>query len=521
MLAVEVELLTGRYVATAHNDRDDSEWPPHPARLFSAMVAEWGSAEELDRDEQAVLAQLETMPPPAIAASGAVPRSVVTHYVPVNDANVTGEALWRRSQQVEQAIAALAAPHLNDKQRSTAEKRLAVARDVADLVAASSRSGSSTLPAHRGRQARTYPSVTPEHPVVTYIWPQACLSAGETSALDGLLARVTRLGHSSSLVTCRLTDAQVEPTLIPTAGGTVHLRGVSTGQFDALVSEFRLHQGSRPRSLPSTTVTYARADETIGQNPIHSELAGDWFVLQLNGSRVAPHRLVTVTSALRGAVLAHAAEHPEALHGHGEDGLPTRRPHVSFLALPDVAHPHAGGRLMGLAAMLPAGAEPAERRALLRALGRWVAGSGRLTMAGGQLVTVELAEAPQAHALQRATWAAPSMEFVSATPIALPWRARKADERANEWDLAETWVADSCEHIGLPRPDWVQVSIAPLLQGVPPASRYPAFRQGATARRLVHARVRFPVQVEGPIVLGSGRFLGLGLMRPAGGGRDV
>lgn len=521
MFALEVQFLTGRYVATAHDDRDDSEWPPHPARLFSAMVAEWGSAEEVDSEEQALLARLETLPPPAIAASGAVSRSVVTHYVPINDANVTGEALWRRSQQVEQAIAALAAPQLTDKQRLAAEKRLAAARDVADLVATSARKGSSTLPADRGRQARTYPSVTPEHPVVTYIWPQACLSAGERGVLDGLLARVTRLGHSSSLVSCRLTDADVEPTLVPRTDGNVRLRGVSAGQFDALVSEYRLHQGSRPRSLPSTTVTYAFADEAIGQGPVRPTLAGDWFVLQLSGSRVAAHRLVAVTSAFRGAVLAHAAEHPEVLHGHDEGGRPTRRPHVSFLALPDVAHPHARGQLMGLAAMLPAEAERTERRALLQALGRWVADSGRLTLAGGQLVAAELAEAPQMHALQRATWAQPSMEFVSSTPIALPWRARKAGERASEWDLAETWIADSCEHIGLPRPEWVQVSIAPLLHGVPPANRYPAFRQGATARRLVHARVRFSVHVEGPVLLGSGRFLGLGLMRPVGGGRDV
>ena len=39
MLAIEFELLTGRYAATAHNDRSRAEWPPHPARIFSALVA--------------------------------------------------------------------------------------------------------------------------------------------------------------------------------------------------------------------------------------------------------------------------------------------------------------------------------------------------------------------------------------------------------------------------------------------------------------------------------------------------
>lgn len=521
MLALEIELLTGRYVATAHDDRDTGEWPPHPARLFSAMVAEWGSVEVPDDNERAVLAQIETLPPPSIAASAAVSRSVVTHYVPINDANVTGEALWRRSQQVDQALEALSDPGLTEKQRLAAEKRLSTARDVADLVAATSRTGSSTLPADRGRQARTYPSVTPESPVVTYIWPEADLSSDEKHALDGLLTRVTRLGHSSSLVSCRVTDAEVEPSMVPSVTGTVRLRGVSAGQLDALVSEFHQHRGSRPRSLPSTTVTYAPADSVVDAPPPRSELAGDWFVVELKGPRLAPHRVVAATSALRGAVLSHAAEHPEVLHGHDREGRPTRRPHVSFIALPDVAHHHATGRLMGVAAMLPAETERADRRSLLQALGRWLADSGQLTVAGGHLLQAELVEAPQFRSLQRETWAGPSQEYVSALPVALPWRARKAGERANEWELAEGWVADSCEHIGLPRPEWVQVSIAPLLQGALPASRYPAFRQGATARRLVHARLRFPVPVEGPVVLGSGRFLGLGLMRPIDGGRDV
>jgi hypothetical protein len=39
MLAIELVFLTGRYVATAYNSRTESEWPPHPARVFSALSA--------------------------------------------------------------------------------------------------------------------------------------------------------------------------------------------------------------------------------------------------------------------------------------------------------------------------------------------------------------------------------------------------------------------------------------------------------------------------------------------------
>ena len=32
---IEVNFLTGRYVATCHNERRQCEWPPHPARLWA------------------------------------------------------------------------------------------------------------------------------------------------------------------------------------------------------------------------------------------------------------------------------------------------------------------------------------------------------------------------------------------------------------------------------------------------------------------------------------------------------
>ena len=77
---IEVNFLTGRYVATFHNDRRQPEWPPHPARLFSALVATWADADEPDRSEREALEWLEAQGHPAIAASCAVPRKVVSHF---------------------------------------------------------------------------------------------------------------------------------------------------------------------------------------------------------------------------------------------------------------------------------------------------------------------------------------------------------------------------------------------------------------------------------------------------------
>ena len=55
MFAVAVELLARRYTAMQFNDRSEPEWPPHPARLFYAMVAAWADADEPDEAEHAAL----------------------------------------------------------------------------------------------------------------------------------------------------------------------------------------------------------------------------------------------------------------------------------------------------------------------------------------------------------------------------------------------------------------------------------------------------------------------------------
>jgi CRISPR-associated protein Csb2 len=78
MLAIEVEFLTGRYVATAYNTRAESEWPPHPARLFSAFTSTHFAADDATMpgrsEERAILEWLEQQGAPSIRASEATER---------------------------------------------------------------------------------------------------------------------------------------------------------------------------------------------------------------------------------------------------------------------------------------------------------------------------------------------------------------------------------------------------------------------------------------------------------------
>ena len=246
--------------------------------------------------------------------------------------------------------------------------------------------------------------------------------------------------------------------------------------------------------------------------------------------RLPMTRTVELARVLRESILSHVPDPlPEGVSGHLPDGTPTGSPHIAFLALPNVGHEHADGRIMGLAVVVPTELDAVARNATLRGIGSWERESAdtplRLTMGRGGVVEMRRRQPPVALvSLRPRVWARPSRWWTSAVPVALPahpgnLRRGSPAARAKAWARAEEAVAKSCEHIGLPRPVDVRVSLVSDLVGARPANDFPVFRQGREAtggvvRRLVHAYVEFAEPVRGPLVLGSGRFLGLGLMRP-------
>src|ERR1700722_10174268 len=122
MLAVELTFLTGRYVATAYDDRNRAEWPPHPARLFSAFVSAHFDSAPPVREEREALEWLEDQGAPAVHASSASQREIATFFVPVNDISVVG-SLDDEAHDVETARLDIASAE--GKARAAAEKKLA------------------------------------------------------------------------------------------------------------------------------------------------------------------------------------------------------------------------------------------------------------------------------------------------------------------------------------------------------------------------------------------------------------
>lgn len=553
MIALDVELLTGRYVASSFNDRAASEWPPHPARLFSALLATAHEHEDITGQAREALEWLEHQGPPRILASAAQERAVVTVYVPGNTNRVLGG--WATQEgKLEEATAAVVASERRGDAKALARAQKAVSaaeKKLADRMAAavvddgkhnakSSAKAQRMLPERRGKQPKTLPSVTPDEPRIRYLWPNAVPNANIEAALSDLTKRLVRLGHSSSLVSCRLvTEAGhgaearaggVWQAWEPVEKGGHAMRTFAPGQVVRLEGAFKRHQGFEPRVLPFAQQLYQKRGDSPQAVPAES-VFGEWLVLsEVSGedgrrSGLRLQRTEDITRALRGALLHHADDPPPpVLTGHTPEGRPLERPHVAFLPLADVGSKHASGTVLGAAIVLPKDISSEDRRAVLRAVGRWEENALRLVL--GRIGAVQLervTDREPRRTLDPEWWTRPSRRWASVTPVALDRNpgnlfSRDPKEAAEAAATAEEIVASACEHVGLPRPKWVEIVRRSLFDAAPAARHYMPFPKkaagnGRLRRVCVHVELCFAEAVKGPVLIGAGRYFGVGLCR--------
>jgi CRISPR-associated protein Csb2 len=463
VFALRVTYLTGRVYSAVFEDGDEKlepEWPPHPSRLFSAVVAAWGEGggeEEL----RPALQWLEEQPAPTIYAGSHSARKLVQAFVPVND--------------------------------------------------------SETLPEDRPRKARTFPSASISHPDVYFVW-EAEPSVEIAAALERILSRTSALGHPCSLVAIAIADQ------IPVAGLSVwhaqaaqgvRMRIAYPGRLKELEERYqRFEKDPVKINRPSAgrTVRYATRTEPV---PVAARGIFDQMILlrRDEGPRGSLRSTLSVLAALRGAIQKMAPDPiPEYLSGHApqstpENPIPSDRPHVALAPLPFVGAPHATGDILGTAVLLPKTLSAAERAGCWRVLGL----VRELGMAWG-VWRVSLVDAEERRrALEADTWRRPHTVWSSVTPFVFD-RFPKDPFGAE----AEEVVRVAFARIGLPAPSEIDLHYNPWHVGVPKAGLFPpaSARPGKPRRYHCHVRVRFEEPVAGPMAVGAGRYYGYGFFAP-------
>jgi CRISPR-associated protein Csb2 len=584
VFAIAVELLAGRYTATQFNDRSEAEWPPHPARLYSAMVAAWADSDEPDPVEHAALRWLEEQEAPAIHCGEAESRTIVTHFVPVNDPTALTRNLSRSYVSLEDArqsvTSARQSGDANAERRAAAVIAKAEAKARADAAKAGAATGTETaaiakdvlavLPENRGKQPRTYPTVVlgEKDTSVWFVWEQAEASRATMYALDQVLGRVGRLGHSSTLVACRCTETGPEspPSWVP--GGTedgTRLRVPRAGLIDRLELAYETHRGEEPRTLPAGTMTYGRRQDAAPELRL-PHLGGDWYILSITRDRRQPFpsavQALAVTRAVRNALLKHGCQPPaEIISGHkkvtraARPTPPLDRTHLAIVPLMNAGNVHSDGAVYGVGLVLPRDSGEDDREAVEAALLAWDDAGFELRLPGAddrrhgafgvedlgvdrgdgerepEWLTATLAR--RRKTTRREYWCRPARRWATVTPVALdrfPGNLRSPQPESRERAEAEARaaVAAACVRAGLAdNTDGISVTVrleAPLA-GLPdspsrhrgPEQRtYPIYKAGGsgTPRTCVHAEIQFPKPVRGPVLIGAGRYLGYGLCLP-------
>jgi CRISPR-associated protein Csb2 len=488
VLAFRVRYLLGRVAAadvSRGNEKDRGEWPPHPDRLFCALVQAWGDLGRPGR-ERGFLERIEKAGPPHIHAARVTPDVSRVSFVPVPDNWI---------------------PYYRDPNTK---------KDKPFPVMGAMRIG-------RDRKERRFVSQAVDldvrEPHATIGWPRPgdhdAWSAGDFEAAESLSRLVGYLGHSSSVVAVDVIHEIPSPAWMPDEDGTLLLRVPHADRFATLERAFEA--GRRP---PVSTWQPYGQQRLKSSNP-----SGPWrdtIVFRLVGG---PHRLPLVaalqaTRSLREQLKGifrrppFNEEPPEVVSGRtsAADGhAKTQSPHLAFVSLPDVDHAHARGHLLGLAILLPRALAGDARRRVLAAIAQLahldLAGIGRWHLERQTLET-------PLHGLLPETWAGPSRTWATVTPMAFD--RDPGDPRGED---AEAGVRLACTRLDLPAPTEVTLSSSPFLLGVEHARDFPLYRPTATTprRRHVHVRLEFDEPIHGPLAIGAGRYLGYGLCRPIRG----
>jgi CRISPR-associated protein Csb2 len=500
MIALGIRYLTG-YATATNQPMEKAEWPVHPARVFMAMAAshfETGA----DAEERVALEWLETAGAPSMSVGQGRERFAfqrrlaaepVKAYVPVNDDH--GGIAERPKQEKPQ-------------------RKVWLACDTVFLM-----------------------------------WDREAPTAIRES-LDALCRKVTRIGHSSSLVQMWIANSGEvpAPNLIPAVRGGEKIRVASAGsmaeldaafnevgfrRFEELTAELALAKGKQKTVLkeklahefPQGTVEYRRPEMSAWQaystpeEALNEPDAGPFgnivILTKKEGRNLGLEGTLQFTGALRSAAIKAGGSEgsPEWLSGHAKDGSPSQQPHVAFFPLPFVGDRYADGHLMGAGIAIPRGIDNEELRRTL----------GPLFFDGGQERNVSLycnrwkweleresRERPPI-ALRESTWVGPSRNWASVTPVVLhhhPKRSREGD--------VERILREAFRSAKLPDPVSIRVQSASAIEGAGHARGMPEFDEGGDrmCRYQTHVQVLFKNLVIGPVLVGRGRFRGYGLFRP-------
>lgn len=493
-LVVTVRFYEGRYHGAGG-------WPPAPARLFQALMAGAAKGAILPTEALGALDWLERLSPPVIAAPHGEPGQSYSNFVPNND--IDAELSKKDVRDIDTAVA-----------------NIRVGKNIHPIL---------------------FDAETP----VVYCWYIDDDDASATALCEASHG-LYQLGRGVDMAWAEadVVDAEEAEKRISEHGGAIFRPSTGGGTGLNLLCP-------KPGTTRSLTVRFdgmRRRFRTGGTDrrpirifvqppkPILANVAynahPERFIFELRESDTKPSfagwRLTGATAIVLEArdQAAHLLCEKEAspketvdryLVGQGatDADKPAR---IRIVPIPSVGHPHADMMIRRLAVYVPQSC-PLFAADIYWAFSQvaWVDDDG--------VITCELRSADDDRMAERYEQSA--RHWLSVTPLALSnARRRRIDparqtdeakggaERAREEASAAHAVRQALMHAGVDAvPTGICVQREPFDTH---GERAESFAAGTRFLKesLWHVSISFAEPVDGPLVLGDGRYLGLGLMRP-------
>lgn len=491
-LTIHVRAHEGRY----HGEGDEL---PSPFRLFQALVAGAGISGPLDQQTKEALAWFEGLADAPIIASPRMARGqAVTMFMPNNDLDKFGG-------------------------------------DVRNIA--------KTRGAKKVWRPRHFDAAVPW----IYAWPFAEDGATHADKICALSEKLYQLGRGVDMAWAWgevLDEAALDVKLVeyngivrrPSAGDGLKLACSTKGSFESL--ERRYH-AARFRTESGRRVFVQQPKLSYRQISYESPPVRHLFELRSSADsdrRVAwplegaSSLVVAAREAARGRL---SSAMPDRLHDvdrhlvgrkpDGSNAVPAES-RVRIIAIPSIGMHYTDRAIRRLLVEIPA-ACPLRSEDV-----RWAfSGAEFLSPDTGEGKDVLLSPSAEDDMLRHYGVGAGARVFRSVTPVVLPEEgkrrrieptrklaeAKRGLERVVEVSGARAAVVQALRHAGVRAPaESIRLQREPF-DGA--GSRVEPFAKGTRfeKERLWHVEIAFGVPVEGPLLLGDGRFLGLGLMAPA------
>lgn len=491
-LAIHVRAHDGRY----HGDGDEL---PSPFRLFQALVAGAGIGGPLDPQTKGALVWLEGLPDaPIVATPRMAHGQAVTMFMPNNDLDKFGG-------------------------------------DVRNIA--------KTRGALKVSRPRHFDSTVPW----IYVWPFAEDGGAHADTVCMLSEKLYQLGRGVDMAWSWgevLDDAALHAMLAqykgivrrPSAGDGLLFACPGKGSLESLE---RRYQAPRFRTESGQRVFVQQPKPSYRQISYESPPVRHVFDLRASADSErhvawalegASSLVVAAREAARGRLSTAMPDRIHDVDRHlvgrkpdGSNAVPAES-RVRIIAIPSIGTHYADRAIRRLVVEIPADC-PLRSEDV-----RWAfSGAQLFDPDTGELMDVLLSPSAQDDMVLHYGVGAPARVFRSVTPVVLPEQgkrrrieparklaeAKRGLERVVEISGARAAVVQALRHAGVSAPaESIRLQREPF-DGA--GSRVEPFAEGTRfeKERLWHVEIAFGAPVEGPLVLGDGRFLGLGLMAPA------